>query len=227
MIRAEDISKSYFLGETRVQALAHVTLEIPKEAFVAIAGPSGSGKSTLLNILGAIERPTEGRVLYEGRDVTDLQASALARLRATTVGFVFQTFNLLPVLTAFENVEYPLQLQGAPKRARVERVKALLAAVGLEKFGDHRPRQLSGGQRQRVAVARALAGNPSLVLADEPTANLDEKTGTEIIALMKAIAREHHTTLVFSTHDARIMAQADRVVTLAHGSIVSEAPPVL
>jgi putative ABC transport system ATP-binding protein len=188
---------------------------------MALAGPSGSGKSTLLNLIGCIDTPTSGSILIEGQDISGKTADELADLRLNTLGFVFQTFNLLPVLSAWENVEYPLlQQRDVSKKARQERVRHYLNVVGLEPYAHHRPNELSGGQRQRVAIARALATRPSIVLADEPTANLDHKTGEGILRLMKNLNQTEGTTFIFSTHDARVMEMADRVIELADGQIM-------
>jgi putative ABC transport system ATP-binding protein len=221
MIKIEHVHKTYAMDASRVTALTDVSLEIASGEFLAIAGPSGSGKSTLLHIMGCIERPTSGAVTIEGTSINDLTSDQQAQWRAQKLGVVFQTFNLLPVLTAYENIEYPLYLQNRPAAERHKRVRGLLADVGLAAFESHRPAQLSGGQRQRVAIARALAGSPILVLADEPTANLDPKTGTEILALMKELNRKNGVTFIFSTHDARILAQADRVVQISDGRLVT------
>ena len=187
---------------------------------MAIAGPSGSGKSTLLNLIGCIDTPTSGRIIIAEEDIAGKSADGLAALRARTVGFIFQTFNLLPVLSAEENVEYPLlQIKEIGIKERRARIAQFLELVGLTDFKHHRPNQLSGGQRQRVAIARALAIHPKIVLADEPTANLDHKTGSAILRLMKAINRKFGTTFVFSTHDPRVMELADRLVQLEDGHI--------
>ena len=220
LVRVENVSKEYLLGEQRVTALRDVTMNIEEGVFLAIAGPSGSGKSTLLNLIGCIDTPTSGQVFIDGEDVSGRTPDQLADLRARTIGFVFQTFNLLPVLSAAENVEYPLlQLPELTKRERLERVGQLLKLVQLAKFAHHRPNQLSGGQRQRVAIARALATQPKIVLADEPTANLDHKTGEGILALMKDINTSLGTTFIFSTHDKKVMAKADRLVRIEDGQI--------
>ena len=188
---------------------------------MALAGPSGSGKSTLLNLIGCIDTPTTGSILIGGQDIRGKTPDELADLRLNTLGFVFQTFNLLPVLSAWENVEYPLlQQRDVAKKSRQERVQHYLNVVGLESYAHHRPNELSGGQRQRVAIARALATRPSIVLADEPTANLDHKTGEGILRLMKDLNQEEGTTFIFSTHDARVMEMADRVIELADGQIM-------
>jgi putative ABC transport system ATP-binding protein len=220
LVRVENVSKEYLLGEQRVTALRDVSMTIEEGVFLAIAGPSGSGKSTLLNLIGCIDTPTSGRVFVDGHDVSGRTPDQLADLRARTIGFVFQTFNLLPVLSAAENVEYPLlQLPELSKKERLERVGQLLKLVQLAKYAHHRPNQLSGGQRQRVAIARALATQPKIVLADEPTANLDHKTGEGILALMKDLNTSLGTTFIFSTHDKKVMAKADRLVRIEDGQI--------
>jgi putative ABC transport system ATP-binding protein len=220
LVQVENVSKDYLLGLQRVDALKDVTLSIEEGVFLAIAGPSGSGKSTLLNLIGCIDTPSSGRILIDGQDVSGRTPDQLADLRARTIGFVFQTFNLLPVLSAEENVEYPLlQLPELGKDERRERVAHFLKVVQLTKYARHRPNQLSGGQRQRVAIARALATKPKIVLADEPTANLDHKTGEGILALMKDINRAFKTTFIFSTHDKKVMAMADRLVRIEDGQI--------
>ncbi|WP_227817245.1 ABC transporter ATP-binding protein [Nitrogeniibacter aestuarii] len=220
IVQVENVSKQYMLGEQQVTALHDVTLSIEDGVFLAIAGPSGSGKSTLLNIIGCIDTPSAGRVLINGSDVSGRTPDELADLRARTIGFIFQTFNLLPVLSAEENVEYPLlQMPELSKAERQKRVKQYLSMVGLRRYATHRPNQLSGGQRQRVAIARALATHSKIVLADEPTANLDRKTGENILRLMKKINRESGTTFVFSTHDRRVMNMADRLVRIEDGDI--------
>lgn len=223
IVQIEHVSKQFRLGEQTVLALDDVSLSIEPGVFLAIAGPSGSGKSTLLNIIGCIDTASSGRVVIDGHDVSNRTPDELADLRARTIGFIFQTFNLLPVLSAWENVEYPLlQRRELGKAERRERVEHYLRLVGLERHMKHRPNELSGGQRQRVAIARALAARPSIVLADEPTANLDHKTGEGILELMKSINQQEGTTFIFSTHDAKVMAMADRVVVLSDGETVGE-----
>jgi putative ABC transport system ATP-binding protein len=223
VVRIEDVSKSYNLGNQPVQALRSVDLTIDEGDFLAIAGPSGSGKSTLLNLIGCIDIPSSGNVYIAGNRVSDQTPDQLADLRARTIGFIFQTFNLLPVLSAEENVEYPLlQFKDITKRERRERVGHFLNIVGLEKFARHRPNELSGGQRQRVAIARALVTRPKIILADEPTANLDHKTGASILELMRLVNRIQKTTFVFSTHDASVMRMANRLVQMQDGKIISE-----
>ena len=221
VVQVDKVFKDYQLGDQRVLALKGVSLSIEEGVFLAIAGPSGSGKSTLLNLIGCIDHPSSGRILIDGQDVAGKTSDELADLRARTIGFIFQTFNLLPVLTAAENVEYPLlRRSDVSKAERQQRVAQYLKMVGLEEYADRRPNQLSGGQRQRVAIARALVVGPRIVLADEPTANLDRKTGDEILMLMRTINKRTGTTFVFSTHDKRVMAMADRLVRIEDGEIV-------
>jgi putative ABC transport system ATP-binding protein len=220
-VRLDAVTKDYTLGQVTVPALRGVTLAVEPGEFMAVAGPSGSGKSTLLNLIGCLDHPTSGTVKIADRDVSALGDDALSDLRARTIGFIFQTFNLIPVLSALENVEFPLLLrQGADARGRARRA---LAEVGLADFARHRPDELSGGQRQRVAVARALVTDPVIVLADEPTANLDSATGEAIIALMEEINRRDGTTFIFSTHDPGVMARARRIVRLADGRVTGES----
>jgi putative ABC transport system ATP-binding protein len=220
IVAVESVSKIYKLGKTEVPALRGVSLRIDRGEFLSIAGPSGSGKTTLLNLIGCVDVPTAGRVLVDGKDTKDLSERALTDLRLHRIGFIFQTFNLVQVLSVFQNVEFPLLLQGGlSRRERDGRVRALLEAVGLSEHLRHRPSELSGGQRQRVAVARALVTRPPLVLADEPTANLDSLTGGNIIDLMKDMNRRDGTTFVFSTHDPKVMAHATAIVRIADGQV--------
>lgn len=220
IVKIQAVCKEYALGKQTVTALRNISLNIHKGEFMALAGPSGSGKSTLLNLIGCIDTPTSGSILIEGQDVSGKTPDELADLRLNTLGFVFQTFNLLPVLSAWENVEYPLlQQRDVDKKTRQERVQHYLNVVGLEPHAHHRPNELSGGQRQRVAIARALATRPRIILADEPTANLDHKTGEGILRLMKDLNQEEGTTFIFSTHDARVMEMAGRVIELADGQM--------
>ena len=213
-------SRDYVLGKQRVAALQEVSLTVAKGEFMALAGPSGSGKSTLLNLIGCIDTPTSGTIRIKKEDISGKSPDDLADLRLYTLGFIFQTFNLLPVLSAWENIEYPLlQQRGLDKQTRMERVVHYLKVVGLERYASHRPNELSGGQRQRVAIARALVTRPSIVLADEPTANLDRKTGEGILQLMKELNQQEGTTFIFSTHDRRVMEMANRVIELADGRI--------
>ncbi len=221
VVEIQEVSREYALGKQTVTALRKVSLTVFQGEFLALAGPSGSGKSTLLNMIGCIDSPSSGSVRIHGQDVGSRSADELADLRLNTLGFVFQTFNLLPVLSARENVEYPLlQKKDVSKDVRRERAEHALRAVGLERFAGHRPNELSGGQRQRVAIARALATRPRIILADEPTANLDRKTGEDILKLMRELNQRDGTTFIFSTHDPRVMEIADRVVELSDGQIV-------
>ncbi len=220
IVQIEHVSKSFRLGEQMVLALDDVSLEIEPGVFLAIAGPSGSGKSTLLNIIGCIDTPSSGRVVVDGHDVSNRTPDELADLRARTIGFIFQTFNLLPVLSAAENVEYPLlQMPELTKKERAERVRHYLGVVGLKKYAEHRPNQLSGGQRQRVAIARALIKAPALVIADEPTANLDSATARQIVDLLHELARERSASVVVATHDERMSSHCDRVLHLIDGEL--------
>ena len=222
IIAVEDVTKIYRLGKTEVPALRGVSLTVQRGEFLSIAGPSGSGKTTLLNLVGCVDVPTSGRVKVDGEDTLGLSERALTELRLRHVGFVFQTFNLVSVLSVAQNVEFPLLLQGGlHRRERQARVAELLQAVGLDGHARHRPSELSGGQRQRVAVARALVGRPALVLADEPTANLDSQTGGQVIDLMKEMNVRHGTTFVFSTHDPRVMSHATSIVRIEDGQIAS------
>jgi putative ABC transport system ATP-binding protein len=223
VVRIEKASKFYNLGNQRVDALNDIDLTIQEGEFLAIAGPSGSGKSTLLNLIGCIDTPSSGNIYIAGRQVANHTPDQLADLRARTIGFIFQTFNLLPVLSAEENVEYPLlQFKEMTKSERRDRVSHFLNVVGLERFVRHRPNELSGGQRQRVAIARALVTRPKIVLADEPTANLDHKTGAAILELMHLVNRIQKTTFVFSTHDASVMRMANKLIHIQDGRIVRE-----
>ena len=219
-VKVEHLNKQYYLGTQKVVALKDVSVLVRQGDFLAISGPSGSGKSTLLNMIGCIDTPDSGSIYIGHTEVTTLSHNELADLRARQIGFIFQTFNLLPVLTAAENVDYPLLNRRISRKARKERVDYYLDLVGLAKFAKHRPNEMSGGQRQRVAIARALAIDPRIVLADEPTANLDHKTGLGILNLMTEINQQQGTTFIFSTHDAQVMAMANRVVRLADGEII-------
>ena len=220
IVSIQNVTKDYHLDKVVVPALRQVDLEVEAGDFLSIVGPSGSGKTTLLNLIGCVDTATTGLVRVDGRDTAQLNDRQLTGLRLDTLGFIFQSFNLVPVLDVFQNVEFPLLLQrrlGTAERAA--RVNALLAKVGLDKHAKHRPSELSGGQRQRVAIARALVTAPKIVLADEPTANLDSATGDAIIDLMKEMNKSERTTFIFSTHDAKVMSHADRVVRLADGRI--------
>jgi putative ABC transport system ATP-binding protein len=222
IVSIRDAKKDYHLGKVIVPALRGVSLQVAEGEFLAIAGPSGSGKTTLLNLIGCVDTPTSGSVEVDGHDISKLSERDLTRLRLHTIGFIFQSFNLVNVLDVFRNVELPLLLQRSASAAeRKTRVLQLLGRVGLSDLTKHRPSELSGGQRQRVAIARALVTRPKLVLADEPTANLDSVTGETILDLMKELNRTEKTTFIFSTHDAAVMAHASRIVRLADGKLAS------
>jgi len=220
-VRAERVTKIYQQDSVAVEALKDVDLEIAEGEFLALVGPSGSGKSTLLNLIGGLDRPTAGRLWVAGEELGQLSRRALAELRLKRIGFVFQEYNLIPVLSAIENVEYVMLLQGVPDAERRERALAILNEVGLEGLEDRRPGELSGGQQQRVAVARAIVAAPALVLADEPTANLDSATGAALMDLMRRLNEEKRVTFVFSTHDPMVMERARRLVRLKDGKIAS------
>ncbi len=224
VITLKSVSKSYPLGRLRVQALHAIDLTIARGELIALAGPSGSGKTTLLNLIGCIDKPDQGRIVIDDADVTAIPLHRLASLRRDTLGFIFQTFNLIPVLTAYENVEYPLLLQNMPRRDRDLRVRRWLAQVGLADQAKQRPDQLSGGQRQRVAIARAMVTEPKLVLADEPTANLDSETAAHILDLLAEINTATNCTFVFSTHDPSLIARAERVVRIRDGRLDDRQP---
>ena len=220
----KDVKKIYPLGKTEVQALKGVSFEIEKGDFVSIAGPSGSGKSTILNLLGCIDTASSGQVIINGVETSSLNDRQITNLRHEVLGFIFQSFNLIPVLSVFENVEFPLLLGKNPmsRQETKDWVNYLIDSVGLADWVTHKPNELSGGQRQRVAIARALATKPSIVMADEPTANLDSKTSQAIIVLMKEMNRELETTFIFSTHDQDIMDIADHVIRLQDGLIIKD-----
>ncbi len=219
IVELNGVTRTFRQGDVDVLALRGLDLEIAPQEFTTLCGPSGSGKTTTLNLIGALDRPSSGTVLFEGHDLGALGRRELARLRRDRIGFVFQAYNLLPVLTAYENAETVLALQGADPQTRRERVMELLAAVGLEGMEDRRPDQLSGGQQQRVAIARAIAANPAVVLADEPTANVDSETAEMLLALMERLNRDRGVTFVFSTHDPRVIDHARRVVRLVDGRV--------
>jgi putative ABC transport system ATP-binding protein len=220
VVRLDHIARVYRAGSISIPAVRDISLEIRPRVFSVIVGPSGSGKTTLLNMIGCIDVPDSGRVQIRGQDVLRLSDNALADFRARTIGYVFQSFNLIPVLSAFENVEYPLLLLNVSAAERRRRTLTMLEAVGLESQAKQRPNELSGGQKQRVAIARALVKEPALVLADEPTANLDSVTGTGIIALMRRMQETFHTSFIFSTHDPRLMAEADQTFSIRDGMLV-------
>ncbi len=220
LIQASNITKNYRMGEQEVAALKGLTFEIGEGAFAAFVGPSGSGKSTLLNLIGCLDHPSSGSLRVNGVDVSSLTRSAAATFRGENLGFVFQDFNLVPVLSAYENIEYPLlMVRGGSEAKRRERVNQMIAAVGMTEQAHKRPDQLSGGQKQRVAVARALVGQPKLVLADEPTANLDHDTAYKVLNLMKAMRDDFGTSFIFSTHDPKIMHEAEQTFTLEDGRL--------
>ena len=220
LIEIKDLSKEYRVGEVVVSALQGVSLEIDEKAFVSVIGPSGSGKTTLLNLIGVLDKPTRGSLRVAGADVTHLNRKQAAAFRGNNIGFIFQDFNLLPVLTVYENIEYPLlMVQEVPAPERKKRILDLLETVGMTEQKDKYPDQISGGQKQRVAVARALVPNPKLVLADEPTANLDSKTAFMIIELMKTMRDQFSTTFIFSTHDQKIVGEAEIIYTLVDGKL--------
>jgi putative ABC transport system ATP-binding protein len=222
IVECSDLIKTYQQGKVEVKALNGVTLSIAEGGFLAIAGPSGSGKTTMLNLIGGLDRPSSGRIVVNGSDYEEMSQSQLATLRLHKVGFVFQAYNLIPVLSAVENVEYVMLLQGVSAAERRERAKAILDEVGLEGKYDRRPAELSGGQQQRVAVARAIVSNPSIVLADEPTANLDSKTGEGLLQLMKEMNEKKKVTFIFSTHDKMVMEYARRLVLVKDGRVVDD-----
>jgi putative ABC transport system ATP-binding protein len=222
LITLRDITKIYNHTAVPVTALAGVSIDIAAGEFTAIIGPSGSGKTTLLNVIGGLDLPTTGSVIIDGTDISSMRKDRLIDFRLHHVGFVFQAYNLIPVLSAAENVEFIMLLQGVGKAERDERTRELLEAVGLTDRASARPSQLSGGQQQRVAVARALASRPSFVLADEPTANLDTQSAVALLELMEHLNHEHGMTFVFSTHDARVIQRAHRVVTLEDGVIITD-----
>ncbi len=222
MIELSEVKKIYKTGETTVQALRGITLAIGRGEFMSIAGPSGSGKTTLLNLIGCLDKTDGGKILIDNELIQNQSKKELALLRREKIGFVFQTFNLIPVLTAFENVSFALALLNVPEKETEERVLKLLDEVGLGGMEYRFPNQLSGGQQQRVAIARALIKNPLIVLADEPTANLDSETGKGVLELMKSLNEQHNTTFVFSTHDQMVMDYADRLVSLHDGRVIRD-----
>ena len=223
VVDCADVKKVYRQGTLQVEALRGLTLEVAEGEFTAICGPSGSGKTTLLNLIGALDRPSAGRIRLEGRDLGAMGQRKRSHLRRDRIGFVFQAYNLMPVLTAYENAEMVLALQGAPVEDRRERVEKILKDVGLEGLEHRRPDELSGGQQQRVAVARAIASSPAVVLADEPTANLDSENATLLLDIMEEQNRERNVTFLFSTHDPRVMERARRIVRLVDGRVESDA----
>jgi len=219
MIRVEDVKRTYITGDVEVKALKGVSLDIKKGEFISIAGPSGSGKTTLLNLIGCIDILDGGKIIIDDKEVSSMSKDDKAHFRRETLGFIFQSYNLIPVLTAYENVAFALNLLDVPEDETRERTMTLLKEVGLEGMEHRRPNKLSGGQQQRVAIARALIKNPKIILADEPTANLDSHTGEEILKLMEIMNKKHGTTFVFSTHDKMVMDYAHRLVSLHDGLI--------
>lgn len=222
MVETIDLYKDYKIGKVLFPALRGVDVKIEDGEFTAIAGPSGSGKTTLLNIIGCLDIPTKGRVLINGTNINQLTSKEKASLRRNEIGFVFQTFNLIPVLTAYENVEIPLILLEKEAHHKRNTITSILEEVGLGEFINRRPNEMSGGQQQRVAIARALVKNPSIVLADEPTANLDSTTAREILALMQELNEKHKTTFIFSTHDQLVMDFSRRTISLRDGKVVAD-----
>jgi putative ABC transport system ATP-binding protein len=224
VIRLEEVSRVYKLGETEVRALDAVTMHIHRGDFVALMGPSGSGKSTLLNVIGCLDTPTSGAYFLDGEPVQGLSEARLAEIRRKKIGFIFQSYHLVPRMTALRNVELPLILAGVDPAERRRRARASLESVALERRAGHRPDQLSGGERQRVAIARAMITTPKILLADEPTGNLDSKTGAEIVALLERLNREG-LTIVLVTHDPGVAAHARRLLLMRDGRLMSDAPP--
>ncbi|MEA3352874.1 MAG: ABC transporter ATP-binding protein [Campylobacterota bacterium] len=223
MIEAKNLKKVYKVGELDLTVIDDFSLTVDKGEFISLIGPSGSGKSTVLNMLGCLDTPTSGNLIINDQNISNLDTTKLANFRGDHIGFIFQSFNLIPVLTVYENIEYPLiMIQDLPEDKRKKRVDNLLKEVGMFEQKDKTPDKISGGQMQRVAIARALVTNPKIVFADEPTANLDSKTAHMIIELMKKIQKEHNTTFVFATHDEKIVANVDRLITLVDGDIVED-----
>ena len=219
VVELEEVTKVYHQGDQRVEALRGLTMAVGTGEFTAISGPSGSGKTTALNLIGALDTPTSGTVRLEGADLGTLTRQELSRLRRDRIGFVFQAYNLLPILSAYENAEIVMAVQGVSEEERRPRVMGLLARVGLEGLEDRRPSEFSGGQQQRVAIARAIAAGPAVVLADEPTANVDSATADALLEMMETLNREQRVTFLFSTHDPRVMARARRLIRLVDGRI--------
>lgn len=222
VIRTDHLCRHFGEKQTLVKALDDVSIDIEPGEFTAIIGPSGSGKSTLLQLIGGLDHPTEGQILLDGKSIGDMSGTELSDFRRDHIGFIFQAYNLIPVLSAEENIEYIMLLQGLSEVERKQRVDTILKEVGLEGLANRRPSQLSGGQQQRVAVARAMVSKPSLILADEPTANLDSHTGAALLDMMKALNEKENMTFIFSTHDPKIMERAKRIITLEDGKVVSD-----
>lgn len=220
VVRTANLRKEYRLGEVTVSALRGVNLEVGKSEFVAVLGPSGSGKTTLLNMIGALDKPTSGKVYINGEDLTAMSERGLTKLRRNKIGFIFQFYNLIPVLTAFENIELPMIITGMPKEEARRRTEELLQNIRLADRAKHRPDELSGGEQQRVAIARALANQPAVVLADEPTGDLDTVTGNEVMKILWEMSRQEKTTVIVATHDPAIIKMADRVLEMRDGRII-------
>jgi putative ABC transport system ATP-binding protein len=220
IIELDDVWKIYWMGKVEVPAVCGLNLKIYPKEFVAIMGPSGSGKSTTMNMVGCLDIPSKGRIFLNGKNISELHESDLAQIRGKTIGFVFQQFNLMPSLTALENVMLPMMFQGIPSADREQRARNLLSLVGLADRMDHHPTELSGGQQQRVAIARSLANDPDVILADEPTGNLDSKTGNEIVDMLKRLNKDEGKTIIMVTHEADIAQKAERIVQLRDGKIV-------
>ncbi|MFX0084542.1 MAG: ABC transporter ATP-binding protein [Candidatus Hodarchaeota archaeon] len=221
VVECINLRKSYILGEVKVEALRGINMQIKRGEMVSIMGPSGCGKTTLLNIIGSLDYPTSGKIILEGKDISDATERELTRIRRKSVGFVFQFYNLLPVLSALENVELPMLIAGVPKEERNKRALELLEKVDLSRRKNHKPDELSGGERQRVAIARSLANNPAILLADEPTGDLDTETGSSVLKLLKEVNRTENQTLVLVTHDESIAKQAGRIFHIRDGMISS------
>jgi putative ABC transport system ATP-binding protein len=222
IIRLQDVTKVYKTGDVETYALNGISLSVNKGEFAALCGPSGSGKTTALNLIGALDTPSSGRIEVEGRNIAEMSKSDLSKMRMNRIGIVFQAYNLIPVLTAYENAEFVLVLQGIPDKERKDRVMAILEEVGMADMAHRRPNQLSGGQQQRVAIARAVVSEPALVLADEPTANVDSKTAESLLLLMEHLNHEHNSTFIFSTHDPRVMERAHRLIMMKDGEIAED-----
>jgi putative ABC transport system ATP-binding protein len=222
IIRLQDVTKVYTTGDVETYALNGITLSVNRGEFAALCGPSGSGKTTALNLIGALDTPSSGKIEVEGRNIAEMSKSDLSKMRMNRIGIVFQAYNLIPVLTAYENAEFVLVLQGIPDKERKDRVMAILEEVGMADMANRRPSQLSGGQQQRVAIARAVVSEPALILADEPTANVDSRTAESLLVLMEHLNHEHNSTFIFSTHDARVMERAHRLILMKDGEIAED-----
>ena len=222
IVEMQDVTRIYQQGGVEVPALRGLSLQIESGEFMALSGPSGSGKTTTLNLIGALDAPTNGRIILEGKDLGTLNRRELSHLRRDRIGFVFQSYNLIPVLTAYENAELVVSVQGMAATERRDKVMSLLKDVGLAGMENRRPSELSGGQQQRVAIARALASNPAVVLADEPTANVDSETAIRLLDLMQELNQSHNATFIFSTHDERVINRAKRVIRMVDGQIVAD-----